>query len=116
MAKLTTLRPGARIKKLESKTPVKETVNSGRSTWGKGGERGWKWQKLRKKLLIDHKFSCASCGRVRLPSQLDLDHIVNVASGGDMWNEDNLQLLCRDTCHKEKSRREAEAGKYGGII
>lgn len=114
MAKLTTLRPGARLNKLEDKAKVKESINSGRSTWGKS--RGHRWTKLRAYMLEKHRFTCASCGRVQLPSQLDLDHIVNVASGGDMWSEDNLQLLCRDTCHKMKSRQEAEAGKYGGII
>jgi hypothetical protein len=34
--------------------------------------------------------------------RFDVDHIVAVALDGDMWDEKNLQVLCRE-CHKDKT-------------
>ena len=35
----------------------------------------------------------------------EVDHVKAVVNGGDMWDEDNLQVLCGD-CHKEKTRQD----------
>jgi len=43
-----------------------------------------------------------------LPYQYDsfeVDHIIAVKNGGDMWDEKNLQVLCY-TCHKEKTKKD----------
>lgn len=37
--------------------------------------------------------------------QFEVDHIIPISQGGDMWDEKNLQILCID-CHKEKSKKE----------
>lgn len=35
--------------------------------------------------------------------QLEVDHIVAVSLGGEMWDKKNLRVLCSD-CHKVKTR------------
>ena len=37
--------------------------------------------------------------------RFDVDHIIAVALDGDMWNKDNLQILCTD-CHKNKTKED----------
>ncbi len=37
----------------------------------------------------------------------EVDHIKPVSLGGDMFNEDNLKVLCY-TCHKEKTKNDAK--------
>ncbi len=49
--------------------------------------------KLDKKLSFDEKYF----------SGFDVDHIEAVALGGDMWDEKNLQVLCK-SCHVKKTR------------
>lgn len=45
-------------------------------------------------------------------SKFELDHIVPVAQGGAMWDEENLQVLCVP-CHKEKTKLDmVEITKY----
>ena len=39
--------------------------------------------------------------------RFEVDHIVAVSLGGDMWDEDNLQVLCY-TDHKEKTKKDME--------
>lgn len=41
----------------------------------------------------------------RFSISFEVDHVVPVALGGDMWNEKNLQVLCID-CHKEKTAKD----------
>lgn len=33
----------------------------------------------------------------------EVDHIIAVCNGGDLWDEKNLQVLCRE-CHKKKTK------------
>lgn len=35
-------------------------------------------------------------------NNFEVDHIEEVATGGDLWDEDNLQLLCKK-CHRVKT-------------
>lgn len=39
----------------------------------------------------------------RFEVRFDVDHKLAVALGGDMWDAENLQVLCTD-CHKEKTK------------
>lgn len=74
---------------------------------GSSTERGYgyKWQKLRARVLKRDKHLCQLClqmGIVRVGNEVD--HIKRKADGGtdDM---DNLMLCCSD-CHKAKTARE----------
>jgi 5-methylcytosine-specific restriction endonuclease McrA len=68
------------------------------------------WRKLKK-----HNFTCNKCGITleEIKEQdpmasygyLEVDHIVPIALGGDMWEDSNLQVLCR-SCHKEKTKQD----------
>ncbi|WP_258050237.1 HNH endonuclease [Streptomyces finlayi] len=44
---------------------------------------------------------CRVCLRFCLPSQLDIDHVVPLAKGGEDVDE-NVQALCK-LCHKAKT-------------
>ncbi|WP_431832068.1 HNH endonuclease [Corynebacterium accolens] len=46
---------------------------------------------------------CVNCGS---PSNLEVDHIKNVANGGS-HDLDNLQTLCRP-CHRKKTQQESK--------
>lgn len=39
---------------------------------------------------------------LKIMSNLEVDHIIEVSDGGDMWSEENLQTLCY-SCHKKKT-------------
>ena len=57
-----------------------------------------RWRLLRAWVLRKGKWRCAKCD---CGLYLEVDHIVPLVDGGDMWAERNLQLLCR-ACHREK--------------
>lgn len=48
----------------------------------------------------------------KLPERLgfDLDHIIALCNGGDMWDKDNWQILC-SVCHKEKTKKDLRERK-----
>lgn len=70
------------------------------------------------------KFKCASCGEWFSRKQIQVDHISGVTGekgfptlpdGSSDWNtyianmfvsDDGLQVLCKDKCHKEKTKQE----------
>jgi len=61
------------------------------------------WGELRRQVLVEAAYTCASCGQVR--ADLDVDHIVK--HDGDpesFWNRANLQALCA-ACHTRKTGR-----------
>ena len=62
-----------------------------------------RWKTLRKKVKQRAGNRCQECGKV---GALDCDHIIPVDEGGDFWDIDNLQALCR-MCHIEKTRKQA---------
>ena len=65
---------------------------------------GRRWALLRLKVFERDGWRCVSCGRA---GRLECDHVKPLADGGDPWDMDNLQSLCRG-CHVEKTRQEAE--------
>lgn len=70
--------------------------------WG-SGRGGRPWRRLKEKIHLRDNWTCQHCRRVT--TQLELDHIVNVAQGGTD-DESNLQSLCLP-CHKDKTIKES---------
>ena len=48
----------------------------------------------------------------KLPDRVsfDLDHIIALCNGGDMWDKNNWQVLCNE-CHKKKTRSDLKKRK-----
>lgn len=67
------------------------------------------WRKVRKQALRELDYRCVVCGA---EDNLELDHILNVARGGQDVIE-NVQWMCIPH-HKQKTQREAAArrGKF----
>jgi len=62
-------------------------------------------QFMRTKLISKFKNNCNHC-KTRFPTEyLILDHIKPIALGGEEFDEDNLQILCKD-CDKIKTRQD----------
>lgn len=62
------------------------------------------WRELRLKALERDKYRCQNCGKV---GKFEIDHIEPLRAGGEFWNLDNLQTLCR-RCHFKKTAAENE--------
>ena len=60
------------------------------NSWG-SGRGGRPWRRLKAKIHLRDKYTCQCCGVVTM--ELELDHIVNIAQGGND-DESNLQSLC----------------------
>ena len=60
-----------------------------------------RWRTLRRRILDAANWRCASCGRYGN----EVDHVVPLDRGGDPWDPENLQVLCRG-CHIRKTARE----------
>lgn len=60
------------------------------------------WKRLRQQAKHELPYMCQHCGATE---HLELDHIVNVKSGG-VDELGNLQWLCA-TCHMKKTQQEA---------
>ena len=58
------------------------------------------WTRITADVLWEHKL-CQICGVNR---SSEVDHIKEIASGGDPFDKSNLQALCSQ-CHKEKTAR-----------
>ncbi|CAP00380.1 hypothetical protein; putative nuclease [Acinetobacter baumannii SDF] len=89
--KLQTLKPRLHTQRASSKT-----------NWG-SGRGGRPWRRLKAKIHLRDKYTCQCCGVVTM--ELELDHIVNIAQGGND-DESNLQSLCVP-CHKAKTQAES---------
>lgn len=70
--------------------------------------RGRQLQRGRERLFREHGYTCAKCGRVKLPRDLIRDHTVPLAEGG-LDVPENTQPICRD-CHTVKTQAEAKRG------
>ena len=92
-----------KLKRLQSRldaiTPKKPRPPQ---NWGTG-RGGRPWRRLKEKIHLRDNWTCQHCRRVT--TQLELDHIVNVAQGGTD-DESNLQSLC-PPCHKDKTLKES---------
>lgn len=58
-----------------------------------------RWRNTRRRQLFDHPL--CQCGAIAT----DVDHVVPIEKGGDLWAWSNLQSLCAG-CHGRKTRRE----------
>ena len=64
--------------------------------------RSARWAFTRRQVFDRDKWRCRSCG---LTGGLECDHILPIDLGGDAFDLDNLQALCRG-CHVSKTARE----------
>ena len=65
------------------------------------------WTGLRDRILANQE-SCEKCGN---EDKLEVDHKLAIMNGGEMWNEDNLQVLCHK-CHLRKTKSDLYDKKY----
>lgn len=72
---------------------------------GARSARGKRWRFLRLKKLESVNWKCERCGRA---GRLEVHHREELAEGGDMYDFNNLEVLCR-RCHF------AEHDKHGLI-
>ena len=61
-----------------------------------------KWVGVRALVLDRDGWACVKCGR---KGRLEVDHIVSLAHGGDLYGMENLQTLDRE-CHFAKTELE----------
>ena len=68
----------------------------------------WFW--IRKDVLRRDRYTCSIC-KTRLKKKfLDVDHIIPVQIGGQLFDKNNLRTLCKE-CHKAKSDLDRNALK-----
>ena len=63
------------------------------------------WRKLRMAIINRRGGQCVECGSTPLDQHIHLDHIKPLAEGGEAFNEENIQILCR-ACHGRKTAKE----------
>lgn len=68
----------------------------------------WYW--VRKDVLRRDRYTCQICRKRMKKRFLDVDHIIPVQMGGQLFDKKNLRTLCKD-CHKSKTKLDAEALK-----
>ncbi len=61
-------------------------------------------QRRNDRIKLRDQYTCQHCKGVFVPSELQVDHIKMLASGGTE-SDDNLQSLC-ESCHEAKSLKE----------
>ena len=61
----------------------------------------WFW--IRKDVLRRDHYSCRICKQRFRKAKLDVDHIIPVQMGGQLFDKPNLRTLCKE-CHKAKMR------------
>lgn len=72
-----------------------------------------RWRKLREQVLYGNPF-CVRCMDVGLLEPATVcDHVIPIEQGGEIWDINNLQGLCK-SCHNSKSGKEAHE-KYTKI-
>ena len=62
-----------------------------------------RWKQLRYDIQLRDGFKCVNCGSTL---RLELDHVIPLEQGGDLYDPDNLQTLCKSPCHDDKTRSE----------
>ena len=68
-----------------------------------------KWRKFRRAILAEQGGYCNECGNTVPDYLLHVDHITPIAQGGELWDIDNLQVLCK-RCHGRKTAAETLPG------
>lgn len=92
--RITSLNP-SKVKTLDTKAGTTEM------------ERGRAWMAKRERVATRHGYKCAMCGRLWVSYRDQIDHIVPREQGGTN-EESNLQPLCTQPCHAEKTAAEAK--------
>lgn len=72
--------------------------------------RGRHLSNIRERIALRDEYTCRVCGRVTV--QGEVDHVVPLCLGGSN-SDQNLQWICPEPCHREKSERE-ERERNGG--
>tara|TARA_R100000654_G_scaffold21267_5_gene42921 strand:+ start:12043 stop:12384 length:342 start_codon:yes stop_codon:yes gene_type:complete len=63
-----------------------------------------RWRKMRDNYIMQNPI-CIICKKNNRIRKADVvDHIIEVADGGNMWELSNLQSLC-DPCHRSKTSK-----------
>ena len=79
-----------------------QTGSKRRFAWIYSSKR---WRALRASILKERGEQCESCYSV---GEIQLHHRLPVSLGGELWNPDNLVVLCR-SCHLEEHRKIEDA-------
>ena len=66
----------------------------------------WFW--IRKDVLRRDRYTCSICKTRLRKKELDVDHIIPVQMGGQLFDKLNLRTLCKE-CHKAKSKLDSDA-------
>lgn len=66
------------------------------------------WYFVRKDILRRDRYSCRICKQRFRKKQLDVDHIIPVQMGGQLFDKNNLRTLCKE-CHKAKTALDRDA-------
>ena len=61
-----------------------------------------RWRAVRRAVFDRDGWRCVMCGKA---GRLECDHILPLQLGGDPWDMENLQTLCR-SCHIRKTAGE----------
>ena len=61
-----------------------------------------RWSAVRRAVFERDGWRCVMCGKA---GRLECDHVRPLDKGGNPWDPDNLQSLCR-SCHVAKTARE----------
>lgn len=64
-----------------------------------------RWRTYRKAIIVRRGGECVECGATPLDQHIHLDHIVPLVQGGEPYDENNIQILCRE-CHGKKTAKE----------
>lgn len=106
MGRLTTIKPRVQMAGSRKLASAVEGDGAPGQSWG-SGRGGRPWRRVRDAILLRDSYTCQRCGHIG--TDLEVDHIVNVAQGGTD-DESNLQSLCIP-CHKAKTVIESAAGR-----
>lgn len=68
------------------------------------------WFFVRKDVLRRDKYKCSICKTRFRKALLDVDHIIPVQMGGQLFDKANLRTLCKE-CHRMKSNLDKDALK-----
>ena len=75
---------------------------------------GWKWRMFSIAYKKGHPM-CAECGRLgKLNFGNVTDHIIPVRGGGALWDERNLQNLCKT--HDDEKRNKESRGEIPAYV
>lgn len=73
---------------------------------------GGPWRSLRRQALERDGGRCVKCGA---PAK-EVDHIVEVAAGGEWFDLGNLQSLCQPCHHRKSARFAGERSRLLGSV